>query len=282
MLDSTAPAALVSASSEGDQPLFVRQPVGRWDPEEALNGQAQVRLGAPLAVKPLVNAIRTHPHSLSNSVPGESERAEGAAASRARRGALRHGAQGTSYDVHVKRRCDAGENLRHLPNNGASLELMEWWERLRQAAKKQGITQEVLAAKLGQRQGAVSNILSGKRPAASIVTVKAFADALGLDLEWVMGTNAGPKVSDEPVDVFATGERRFREWVADKEPQHLAKVPDFLRRLAAERRQRWPAQVLATDVEEGLINEFRAYRRGEWDRDEPAGVPYVPAKRGAR
>ena len=83
----------------------------------------------------------------------------------------------------------------------------------------------------------------------------------------------------EPRYELIMGERRFREWVADKEPQHLAKVPDFLRRLTEERRQRWPANVLATDVEEGLIAEFRAYRRGEWDRDEPAGVPYVPAKR---
>lgn len=52
MLDSTAPAALVSASSEGDQPLFVRQPVVGRNLVEPLKRRPEVRLRAALALRP--------------------------------------------------------------------------------------------------------------------------------------------------------------------------------------------------------------------------------------
>jgi transcriptional regulator with XRE-family HTH domain len=155
---------------------------------------------------------------------------------------------------------------------------MEWREK--------SLTQTQLAELVGIPQGAISSLEAGRTLVPGADKLLAIANALEVSSEWLL-LGRGPKrpladMAEEPVDVFATGERRFREWVADKEPQHLPKVSDFLKRLAEERRQRWPAHVLATDVEEGLIAEFRAYRRGEWDRDEPAGVPYVAASRKAR
>gem|GEM_PF-4391590 len=122
-------------------------------------------------------------------------------------------------------------------------------------------------------------------PQPSAEAVEKLAASLGTTSRFlVTGTGpmdvsgVEPEVAAPALDVFGVGERRFREWVSEREPQHAEKVPEFLRLLAERRFERWSAKVSALDIEEDLIKEFRAWRRGEWD-EEPEGIPYVPAKR---
>jgi transcriptional regulator with XRE-family HTH domain len=157
---------------------------------------------------------------------------------------------------------------------------MEWWERVRDLVEERSIRQVDLAADLGIQQGSVSNVINGRSKNARHRTIEAYAKALGVSVQWLItGQDAdAAETGDQPADVFGVGERRFREWVSEREPQHAEKVPEFLRLLAERRFERWSAKTSALDVEEDLIKEFRAWRRGEWD-EEPEGVPYVPAKR---
>ena len=188
--------------------------------------------------------------------------------------------------------------------------VMQWFDRLRERVQELGIRQVDLAERMGIAQGAVSNVLSGRRRAASAQTLKAYADALGLNVAWVL-TGEGPKLvggtedastvqrsHEEPdlrgllnqfVDLAAriteneigpvvVGERRFREYVTDREPQHAHLVEEFLG-WRARGASRYPATISALDVEEELVTDFRRWRRGR-DVGDGAGATMVRSKTG--
>lgn len=69
---------------------------------------------------------------------------------------------------------------------------MHWFERVALIVKQEGLRQAELAERLGVKQGAVSNVLSGKRPNAGTETVLAYADALGLNPSWVLSGEGPP------------------------------------------------------------------------------------------
>lgn len=296
MLDSSAPAAL---APEGNQPLARRQPRFGGNTEQALQRVTERNLRTTRPVAPSENGRRLNAEGNRDALLSAADLHKfGEGGAPARIGNVRHAA-----DIYANRQfCQSGMfagNVVSGTETGESLEMdSSFPERLMAVLRARGLTrpwggkETAMVTKIAEMSGVGSSTIlryleprsAKQRPSAA--SLGPLAKAIGTTTAYLLDGDepmlTAVEATEEPADVFATGERRFREWVADKEPQHLAKVPDFLRRLAEERRQRWPANVLATDVEEGLINEFRAYRRGEWDRDEPAGVPYVPAKRTAR
>lgn len=190
--------------------------------------------------------------------------------------------------------------------------VMQWFDRLREHVQELGIRQIDLAKRMGIAQGAVSNVLAGRRPSASARTLQAYADALGLNVQWVM-TGEGPKlaggtedadpqqrpreqtgsdlrgllnqfvdlaarISENEIGPVVVGERRFREYVTDREPQHAHLIDEFLG-WRARGASRYPATIMAVDVEEELVADFRRWRRGR-DVGDGRGAQTVRSKTG--
>jgi transcriptional regulator with XRE-family HTH domain len=158
---------------------------------------------------------------------------------------------------------------------------MHFGDRIRALREGRGWNASDLAREAGVDASLISTYEAGKRKEPAAPYLVKLSKALGVTADWLLtgeGQMSRDDVNEEAADVFTTGERRFREWVSEREPQHAAKVAEFLRLLAERRFERWSAQTSALDVEEDLIKEFRAWRRGEWD-DEPDGVAYVPKQR---
>jgi hypothetical protein len=74
------------------------------------------------------------------------------------------------------------------------------------------------------------------------------------------------------------GFRRFREFVRDREAQHLTLMPEFLE-WRSRGASRYPGTISALDVEEELVADFRRWRRGR-DTGDGTGAQMVRSKTG--
>lgn len=156
---------------------------------------------------------------------------------------------------------------------------MHFGERIRAARDERGWSASDLAREAGVDASLISTYESGKRKEPAAPYLVKLSKALGVTAEWLL-TGEGPMFRDDdvaegPIDA---GFRRFREFVRDREPQHLSLVPEFLE-WRARGASRYPATISALDVEEELVTDFRRWRRGR-DVGDGMGAQMIRSKTG--
>lgn len=277
MLDSSPAPAL---GTERDRPLLRREPQVDRNTRDTLKPHAVLDSRALAAAKPFVHELRKH-----TQVPGEaSDRFLGGRADEphealpAVRGRNFHRADRSPNWGLSQLGIGAGEPGGPTQSPFGYAESMTPWDRIAIARKKLSISQLELAKRTGLAHSVVNKLEAGLRPNAGAETIRALAGALGVSTDWILNGEEAPRRDEAEEGPIEAGFRRFREYVRDREAQHLALVPEFIE-WRSRGASRYPATISALDVEEELVIDFRRWRRGR-DVGDGAGAAMVRSKTG--